>query len=172
MMTVHGSVLGLIVALAVGSPALAGAAKGDTIGPLRFADAEGRTITLDAPGVVYLVDFWALGCKPCIAEMPELERLANELEPSGGFQLVRVAWGGWNGSELLKVAEQAGMKPPVYSDPESWHDRLEVDAFPTKFLIRDGTVLARARGGGAGAYDRWRAAIERESKSAAAAGAP
>lgn len=153
-------------------PRSPGGSKGDSIGTLRFADAKGRTITLDTPGIVYLVDFWALGCKPCIEEMPELERLAKEYEPSRRFRLVTVVWGGWEGNALSKVAKQAGTKLPMYSDPENWHDQLEVNAFPTKFLVRDGRVIVRARGGGTGSYERWKTAIERELKIAPGAGAP
>src|SRR6185369_10456991 len=96
--------------------------KGESVGTLQFEDANGRSIKLDEPGVVYLVDFWALGCKPCMMEMPDLDR-------------------------LLQVADDAGTTEEVYSDPENWHDRLGVDAFPTKLLIRDGTVIVRKRGG-------------------------
>lgn len=159
-------VLCVTVALSVGSFALAGASKGDSIGTLRFADADGQAIALDTPGVVYLVDFWALGCKPCIQEMPELERLVKEYEPAGRFRLVSVVWGGWRGKDLLRVAEQAGAKMPIYSDPENWHDRLDVDGFPTKIFVRDGTVLDRARGGGAGLYEHWKGEVERALKAA------
>jgi thiol-disulfide isomerase/thioredoxin len=165
--------LGTIAALAFGSLALASPpSNGDSIGTLRFADADGRPIVLDRPGVVYLVDFWALACKPCIQEMPELERLAREYEPGGRFRLVSVVCGGWTGKDLLKVAEEAGAKMTIYGDPENWHDRLEVDAFPTKLFVRDGTVLARARGGGAGTYPHWRAEVEKALKPAGAGRAP
>ena len=165
-------VLGVLATLAFGVPALASPSNGDPIGTLRFADADGQTIVLDKPGIVYLVDFWALGCKPCIQEMPELERLAKEYEPSGRVRLVSVVWGGYKGKDLLKVAEQAGAKMPIYSDPENWHDRLEVDAFPTKFFVRDGTVLARLRGGGAGLYGHWKGTLEKELKPPEAVRAP
>jgi thiol-disulfide isomerase/thioredoxin len=122
--------------------------------------------------MVYLVDFWALGCKPCIQEMPDLERLAKAYEPGGRFRLVSVVSGGWKGKDLLKVAEQAGAKMTIYGDPENWHDRLDVDAFPTKFFVRDGTVLARKRGGGAGLYDHWKDEVEKALKPEAAAKAP
>jgi thiol-disulfide isomerase/thioredoxin len=159
-MRLRHSVFGMIVALAFGSRGLAGAPNGDSIRTLRFA------------GVVYLVDFWALGCKPCIEEMPELARLAKEYEPSGRFRLVSVVWGGWKGNGLAKVAEEAGTKLPIYSDPENWHDRLDVDGFPTKLLVRDGTVIVRARGGGPGCYRQWKPAIETALKVAPAASAP
>jgi thiol-disulfide isomerase/thioredoxin len=162
------TVVGLISALALGSPAMASGFKGESVGTLQFEDANGRSIKLDEPGVVYLVDFWALGCKPCMMEMPDLDRLAKECEPSGHFRLVSVVWGGWKGDRLLQVADDAGTTEEVYSDPENWHDRLGVDAFPTKLLIRDGTVIVRKRGGGAGSYDYWKSAIERELKAAPA----
>jgi len=160
------SILGLIVGLALAASALAAPSRGDSVGTLRFADASGQAITLDAPGVVYLVDFWALGCKPCIAEMPDLERLAKEYEPSRRFRLVTVVYGGWKGADLKKVAANAGTKLPVYADPDNWHDRLGVDAYPTKFLIRDGKLITRARGGGTGSYAAWSAAVADELKRA------
>jgi thiol-disulfide isomerase/thioredoxin len=161
-------VCGMIVALAFATSALASPSDGDPIGTLHFADADGQAIALDKPGIVYLVDFWALGCKPCIQEMPDLERLAKEYEPGGRFRLVSVVSGGWKGKDLLKVAEQAGAKMTIYGDPENWHDRLDVDAFPTKFFVRDGTVLSRKRGGGAGLYDHWKGEVEKALKPEAA----
>ena len=143
--------------------ALAVPATPDPIGILRFADADGRTLALDAPGVLYLVDFWALECKPCMVEMPELERLAKEYEPSGRFRLVRVVHGGWQGKQPRIVA---------YSDPEDWIGRLEINAFPTKLLIRDGKVMRRARGGGTGAYATWKRAIDDELRNAPVARRP
>jgi thiol-disulfide isomerase/thioredoxin len=130
------------------------------IGPLRVGDAEGKTFTLDAPGVLYLVDFWALGCKPCIVEMPELERLAKEYEPSGRFRLISVVASGWEGKDLLTVAQQAGTTLPIFSDPDDLFRELEIRAFPTKLLIRDGVLLARKRGGSASAYDTWKPMID------------
>ena len=104
--------------------------------------------------------------------MPDLERLASEYEPSGRFQLVRVLGGGWTGKNLLKAADQAGARPPIYADPDDWQGKLDVSAYPTKFLVRDGTVLNRVRGGGAGAYQRWKNEIERELQAAPPADEP
>jgi thiol-disulfide isomerase/thioredoxin len=129
-------------------------------GPLHVGDVAGNTITLDEPGMLYLVDFWMLGCKPCIVEMPELERLAKDYEPGGRFRLVSVVGSGWEGKDLLKVARDAGTTLPISSDPEDLFRKLEIRAFPTKLLIRDGVLLARKRGGGPGAYETWKKIID------------
>ena len=137
------------------------AASGTPIATLHFADAEERLIALDAPGVLYLVDFWALECKPCMQEMPELASLAGEYEPSGRFKLVSVVFGDWKGKGLLEVARRTGTGITAYSDPENWYERLQVEGFPTKLLIRDGRVIVRELGGGTGAYEAWKAEIDR-----------
>ena len=133
-------------------------APGTEIGTIRFADAEAQPLALDAPGVVYLVDFWAMGCKPCFVEMPELDKLAKELEPTGKFRLVSVAWG-WTPKDLNDVAKRAGVTRAIYADPEGWFSRLGCHGFPCKALVRDGVVLRQITGGGAGAYEKWKKAI-------------
>ena len=146
--------------LAVTSLAWAADPPPGLTGPLHVGDVAGNTITLDEPGMLYLVDFWMLGCKPCIVEMPELERLAKEYEPGGRFRLVSVVGSGWEGKDLLKVAQDAGTTLPISSDPDDLFRKLEIKAFPTKLLVRDGALLARKRGGGPGAYETWKRIID------------
>ena len=155
-MPLLGRMFTVTTALALAIPALAGPSNGDPIPTLSFTDAQGHALRLDAPGVLYLVDFWALGCEPCIAEMPEMERLAREYEPTARFRVVPVVWG-WPAKDLPGVAKGAATTRPIFADPANWHDQLGVDAFPTKLLIRDGTVIARVRAGGPRAYARWKA---------------
>jgi thiol-disulfide isomerase/thioredoxin len=128
---------------------------------MSFADPAGAKVTLDEPGMLYLVDFWAEGCKGCIEEMPELERLARELERTGRFRLISVLWGGWRGAELNKFAERYGMGRPLHSDPDGWLEKLGKPALPTKVLVRDGEILKHHVGGGAGAYRYWKPIVEK-----------
>src|SRR5580765_8589588 len=68
---------------------------GDSVGTLRFQDAQGKPVALDEAGVLYVVDFWALGCKPCLWEMPALDRLSKEYESDGKVRIIGVVWGEW-----------------------------------------------------------------------------
>ncbi len=158
--------------LVVGLAATAPTETGTPIGTLRFADSEERAIALDSPGVFYLVDFWALECKPCMEEMPELERLAKEYEPSGRFKLVSVVVGGWKGKRLLSLPRRTGTGIAAYSDFENWCARLKINAYPTKLLIRDGRILDRVRGGGIGAYEVWKKEIDRQFQRTTAPNPP
>lgn len=152
-------VIAMLLLVMTSIASAAGTAPGP-IGPLRVGDAEGNTFTLDAPGVLYLVDFWALGCKPCIVEMPDLERLAKEYEPGGRFRLISIVASGFEGKDLLTVARQAGATLPIYSDPDDLFRQLKISSYPTKLLIRDGNLLARKRGGGPEAYEMWKKRID------------
>ncbi|HJQ96822.1 MAG TPA: TlpA disulfide reductase family protein [Candidatus Polarisedimenticolaceae bacterium] len=132
--------------------------------PLTFEDAAGAKVILNEPGMLYLVDFWAEGCKPCMEEMPELERLANKYEPTGRFKLISVLWGGWKGQQLKDFAKRYDIQRGFYSDPENWLMRIDDKVFPTKLLIRDGEILYRTHGGGTGAYAKWSKVVEAELK--------
>jgi thiol-disulfide isomerase/thioredoxin len=155
----------IVLCAVLATLALTRAADPEPIATLRFADADGQTVALDEPGVLYLVDFWSLGCGPCMAEMPELERLAQDYEPGGRFRLVSVVAGGWKGKDLEQVAKHAKTDLDIYSDPDDAFDLLDVHRYPTKLLIRDGMLLRRMVGGGAGAYRRWSNIIDNELES-------
>jgi|WetSurMetagenome_2_1015567.scaffolds.fasta_scaffold424241_2 thiol-disulfide isomerase/thioredoxin len=161
----HFARLPVVLCAVLATLALTRAADPTPIETLRFADANGNVLALDHPGVLYLVDVWALGCSPCMAEMPELERLAQDYEPDGRFRLVSVVSGGWKGKRLKAIARDVETTLPIYSDPNNWLGRLDIHSFPTKFLIRDGMLLRRTVGGGTGAYRKWSNILDNELES-------
>ncbi|MGX8009829.1 TlpA disulfide reductase family protein [Mesorhizobium sp. ORM8.1] len=50
----------------------------------------GKPLATFQPGMVYLVEFWATGCGPCVAAMPLLMQLQEKYQDSG-FEVVGVA---------------------------------------------------------------------------------
>ena len=51
---------------------------------IQLLDLEGNAINLeDYRGKVIFLNFWATWCKPCIAEMPSIEKLSKELGEDG-----------------------------------------------------------------------------------------
>jgi cytochrome c biogenesis protein CcmG, thiol:disulfide interchange protein DsbE len=114
----------------VGRPAPRVELPGLRGGRVRLADLRGRPV---------VVNFWASWCPPCLAEMPEFQRVHHRL---GG----RVAFVGVNQRDQPQAAERlassTGVTYPLAIDPAG----RSFDAFgglgmPTTVLIRvDGTV--------------------------------
>ena len=53
---------------------------GTLLPALAFADPDGATLDLGAQDGPVLLNLWATWCAPCVKEMPQLDRLAAELE--------------------------------------------------------------------------------------------
>jgi thiol-disulfide isomerase/thioredoxin len=115
---------------AVGHPAPRVELPGLRGGRVRLAALRGRPVVLN---------FWASWCPPCLAEMPEFERVHRRLGD-------RVAFLGVNQRDQAQAAEElarsTGVTYPLAVDPTG----RSFDAFgglgmPTTALIRaDGTV--------------------------------
>jgi len=53
---------------------------GTPIPAMTFGDAAGKRLDLAAEDGPVLINLWATWCAPCVVEMPQLDRLAGELE--------------------------------------------------------------------------------------------
>jgi thiol-disulfide isomerase/thioredoxin len=67
--------------------------QGEKLAPrLELRDVEGRALRLsDYKGKVVLLNFWAMWCAPCRAEMPDLVRWQREYK-SKGLQVIGVTY--------------------------------------------------------------------------------
>ena len=115
----------------------------------RLAAADGTTEakeeSLDAyAGKVVLIDFWATWCAPCIAALPKLRELHNDL-PSEAFALLGVSVD----AERETVVTFQQTEPMPWAN---WHvgddSELErawgINAYPTYILVDgEGRILAR-----------------------------
>lgn len=60
--------------------AVAGNANAQKIAVWKAADLKAAMDTTEAPTVI---NFWATFCKPCLAELPHFQQLANQYSPKG-----------------------------------------------------------------------------------------
>jgi peroxiredoxin len=111
-------------------------------------DLAGKKTTLaDFRGKVVLLDFWATWCKPCVASMPSLDRLASQWKDRDV-----VVVGVSIDQEPGKVAPFLKKKPVSYpvllDNPKSpSYTAYKVKVLPSLFLIdREGNIVAEWRG--------------------------
>lgn len=101
----------------------------------------------DLMGTVYLVDFWATWCPPCVEALPEMEKIYEEFH-SRGFEIVGLSFD--NSDERIRLFRSKRFRMP-------WlHGRLEggfsdivsisfhLENIPHYVLVsRDGRILAQ-----------------------------
>jgi peroxiredoxin len=83
-----------------------------------------------------LLDFWATWCEPCVASLPELERIQQRYL-ARGLTVVGISVDGpRNFSKVRPFVSRYGLTFPVVLDEDgSLSERYQVRALPTSFLI-------------------------------------
>jgi len=105
-------------------------------------DGSGTVSLTEQRGKVVLVDLWATWCVPCIAELPHLQALSEELPPEDFMML------GIESGEREEVRDFIAGKEVTYPQVMGKEDTGEAFGpflgYPTKYLIdRDGLVVKR-----------------------------
>lgn len=111
-----------------------------TLHPLesaRWLHGEAR----DTGVMVYV--FWETWCAECIAELPEIGRLATKLD--GEVQVVGLTTlsRGGSATRALSILEGARARFPVAVVPASLHERARISEVPHAIVTRDGDVVWR-----------------------------
>lgn len=134
-----------------------GSVEGSTSEPEKMAapdfsvlDSSGETVKLsDFVGKPIVINFWASWCPPCKSEMPEFNKVYEELGEDVTFMMVNLTDGA---RETKKKAEEyvakEGFTFPVYFDTEQEAASLyPVSSIPTTFFIdAEGYIITGAQG--------------------------
>jgi len=99
---------------------------------------EGPVPTGATPGKILVLDFFATWCSPCIAELPELERLRADLQTKRDIEFVLVGTnsGGDTPERVRAFTQRRQISLPVAFDPEqrTMH-AFGLSGFPTLVVI-------------------------------------
>ena len=108
---------------------------GDT---LRFSDYRGKTV---------LVNFWATWCGPCIAEMPELISVHEELGPET-FSVIGLSMDIAEKDQIQAFIDEMGVNYPIAVDEGAVAEAFGgVYSLPTTFVVdKSGTIKQRTIG--------------------------
>jgi thiol-disulfide isomerase/thioredoxin len=146
------AVLGIGLAAVTGflpdSPATVSASdeekKAPSVPEIRTKDIEGKDLSLHellAAGPV-LLDFWALWCRPCLKELPELDKLRDRYGASGFAVIAINADTPIDVNKVKPFIRSRKYRFRVVTDVDGeLRRKFQVNAFPTALLIApDGTT--------------------------------
>ncbi|MFW2438684.1 MAG: TlpA family protein disulfide reductase [Arenicellales bacterium] len=123
--------------------------KGNPVPPILnlFSVRGDRVIHSDYMGKVTVVNFWASWCRPCIEEIPSLNRLREQMKGSP-FELISVDYAEEK-SNVMKFMQEVNVNFPVLLDSDGKVSALwNVLVFPSTFVVApDGKIVYGVRGG-------------------------
>lgn len=107
----------------------------------------GATTFSGMKGKVLLVDFWATWCKPCIAVMPDLQKL-HDRYAGRGFAVVGVSIDEGGAKDVQPfLARRKQLTYPMLLDQNGVWEKWGVRAIPAMFLVdRDGRIVRQWTG--------------------------
>ena len=120
---------------------------GDVIS-FETTDLEGNPVTSDmifGGSKVTMVNVWATWCGPCVNELPELGKMAEEFEAKGCriVGLCNDAVTEQTAQEAMSILSEAGADYLNITPPENADDLFTLEAYPTTYFIgSDGQILA------------------------------
>ena len=116
--------------------------------PLNLSTARGERVNYnDYTGKVTLVNFWATWCRPCIEEIPSLNRLRKKMTGKN-FQLISVDYAEER-ETIQKFMQEVNVDFPVLLDSDGKVSaKWNVVVFPSTFVISsDGKIVYGVKGG-------------------------
>ncbi len=112
---------------------------------LKLRDRDGNITTLESfKGKVIFMNFWATWCPPCIAEMPSIDKLHEEMGEEVAFVMISLD----RDFELAKAFDtRKGYNLPIYALAGSLPRMYESSAIPTTYVIdADGNLALTHKG--------------------------
>jgi len=94
-----------------------------------------------------LLNIWATWCAPCVAEMPSMEKLYQELEDEG-FELLAVSVDESGAEVVTPFMKKHKLSFPVLIDTEGAIKSLyQLTGIPESFIIdKDGIIVEKVIG--------------------------
>jgi thiol-disulfide isomerase/thioredoxin len=101
--------------------------------PFSVSDMEGDMYKLDElRGKVVVLNFWFIQCKPCVMEMPELNKLAEKYQEE---EVVFLAFARDGKEDLAKFLQKTAFGYKIIPDSHELSEKFGVFAYPTHVII-------------------------------------
>lgn len=115
-------------------------------GDWTLVDMEGNVVRADAfKGKHVFISFWATWCPPCIAEMPSIQALYNDMKDREDVAFLLVSHE--SKEAILKFTTKESYSFPIYGSINNPPELLQSNSLPTTFLInKKGQVVIHKTG--------------------------
>ena len=153
------------------------AAEGTNVGKFETTGVDGKTYTQDifSKYDLTMVNIFTTWCSPCVNEIPDLEKLYQEMKDKGvgvvGVTLDTVGSDGKQDEEAVKKAQVLQEKtkasyPFLIPDSGRMNGRLNgISAFPETFFVdKNGNIVGETYSG-SHSLDEWKEIVEKELKN-------
>lgn len=147
------TLVAIALSLGLAATAFAGVGKGQHAPDFSLPSLKGPRVSLASMrGKVVVLDFWAQWCEPCKKELPELQKISQEM---GGKNVVVI---GVNidkqRDNAQRLVRQLGLTFPIGLDPAgSVAGTYDLPKMPTSFVIDQRGVVRYVHAGFDGADD-------------------
>ena len=100
---------------------------------LKLIDKDGKTRSLEEfKGKVIFLNFWATWCPPCVAEMPSIDKLHEEMGDDVAFVMLSFD----DDFEKAKAFDKRkGYDLPIYAPASNLPAMFQSSALPTTYII-------------------------------------
>lgn len=107
---------------------------------------DGNLVSLsDFKGKYILVNFWAYWCSPCIKELPDMQKLYDQIDRDD-FEIIGIHAGPYN-EEAAKLINHFKITFPIVSDDDTSLKEWDIPALPMSYLINpQGKIIYKALG--------------------------
>jgi len=138
--------IGIVLAIVYAPPAVGVGIEAPNFKAVSIATGDTVHLT-DYRGQVLLVNLWATWCDPCKAEMPEIQRLYDELKPEG-LRVLAVSQDEQNTDVVKAFIKERNFTFDVLHDQKhASEDLFRAVGLPESFVIdRHGRIVKRVTG--------------------------
>ncbi|WP_299759437.1 TlpA disulfide reductase family protein [uncultured Pontibacter sp.] len=113
----------------------------------KMVDLDGKQVSFESlKGKVVFMNIWATWCPPCVAEMPNIQKLYEKVGSDKiAFVMLSVDEGGME--KVKKFIDKKGFTFPVYMPASQLPREFYSNAIPTTFILSpEGKIVAKQEG--------------------------
>lgn len=115
--------------------------KGNAFPDFELISLDGTSISSkDIEGKIVLFNFWFTSCRPCIQEMPELNKLVEEFKDSG---IVFIAPTFNDSEQVQKFLKRFDFSYDIIPDVKNFCLELNIRNYPTHFVINKEGIIEK-----------------------------